>query len=766
MCSGLLVCTMAVVVATGWARDTVVQSTTSPEQISSGSRSTDQVSSKYGQTQFRAMVPTDLFGIRKYGSKAVSPDGTMIAVEIRGWVAGAWKEPGGPIGMNQRSELWVLWRNGGKRVRLTPKNPVRVSQWNPVWSPNGQKLAFLSNEGEGNAFMEVWDRATGRVRRLTTLGVDLEAFIGQTFTRADQNQIFWLDDAHLIAVLLPEGTRSPDFDVLSRNAAIVTNGIDTAAGGVKPTAIVASSPPHPENADALRGARIMILDTKKGAAREIGQIPRGNSLVWPHYIVVSPNRDWAAIAVMLEPSRIYPELQMSFRQQVWPKLGIVPLRRELGAGLRWVDGVQPVILPGGMEMTIRWKSAGGTFTAVAQEPGPGKPLYLAAVEVPSGKSRTLAMMDAHRLGSDEQMEIANIAWLKDGRVVARVSNTWWAVSGENATRLTSEEEASLKDGTLSSPRDAVKLETSETERLYETDSAGHETTIFSDLNPQLTEIESPRSMNIAYKSAGGETLYANLLLPYGYVQGKRYPTVVWVYAGDMHPENDTSSLVKKDNNGAVNLLLLGGQGYAVLIPSMPLTPSSGLPGDPMLHLNDGVDPAIDRAVELGIVDPDRLAVMGHSYGGYSVFGLLTLTHRYHAGIALMGLSDLPMWYTQFDPVFRYTDTTLAATSGPWWTEWAAGRMGVPLWVDPERYFRNSPVFASEKITTPLLIFSGDLDDLASQSEPMFTLLNRQGKRAEYVRYLGEGHVPSSPANIIDMWQRIFTWLDTYVKNAD
>jgi dipeptidyl aminopeptidase/acylaminoacyl peptidase len=91
-------------------------------------------------------------------------------------------------------------------------------------------------------------------------------------------------------------------------------------------------------------------------------------------------------------------------------------------------------------------------------------------------------------------------------------------------------------------------------------------------------------------------------------------------------------------------------------------------------------------------------------------------------------------------------------------------MGVPLLADPARYLRNSPVFAADRITTPLLIVSGDLDMMGIQSEAMFTMLNRQGKRAEFVRYLGEGHELDSPANVLDLWQRVFNWLDTYVKN--
>jgi dipeptidyl aminopeptidase/acylaminoacyl peptidase len=360
------------------------------------------------------------------------------------------------------------------------------------------------------------------------------------------------------------------------------------------------------------------------------------------------------------------------------------------------------------------------------------------------------------------MEILNIAWLSDGRVAVQVHHpratdaglrrSWWTVSGESAVRLTKGEEAPLQDSGLSESTEAVRLETSETGRLFERDAAGNkQTTIFQDLNRQLADIAAAQSMNFEYKSATGATLHANLLLPYGYVRGKHYPTVVWVYAGDIHTADEKPP--GRDEDDFLNLALLTGRGYGVLKPSMPISPV-GESGDPMLHLADGVDPAIDRAIEFGIIDKDRIALMGHSYGGYSVLGLLTETNRYRAGIALMGLYDLPMDYGRMIPSLRYSFPEGAASIGPWFAEWEQNRMGVAPWINPERYVRNSPFFFANKITTPLLLVSGDLDDIGEQSDVMFTALYRQGKRVEYVRYLGESHVLEAPANILDMWIRI------------
>jgi dipeptidyl aminopeptidase/acylaminoacyl peptidase len=755
-------------VAASWAQIAVGQKAVRPEDAKV------EVAAIQGITRGRAMVPRDLLSIRKYGAIRTSPDGKTIALEIRRWAPGTWKENGNVLGnINQRAELWIVSRIGGIRRKLTPEQPIQLSQWNPIWSPDSEQLAFLSNEGQGNAFLEVWDRASGRIRRLTSLGVDLAAQISKTNARADEGQMVWLDDSHLIVALYPQGSRSPRFDVFSRSAMIASAGVSAAAGGTRATAVVASSPPDRVNIKNLPQAQLTVINTKgKATSRVVGEVPVWQSIQGQRFIVISRNGDWAAVVTKIAPGAIDAREKMSPRQFGWAKLGIVSLRAYVRR-VRWVEGLQPALV-NGMSVTLSWQNGDTSFVIVGQQPGASKPLFVDAVDASSGTWHSIAALDENRLGSDEQMVVGNIAWLKDGRVAVRVVNpretqdkarvTWWAVDGESATRLSAEEASSLDDSRQPGASDNLQLQTSEMGRLYETDSRGHETTIFPDLNPQLASIEAPKSTNFEYKGASGETLHATLLLPNGYVQGKRYPTVVWVYAGDIYSGNEKPPT--RADNGFLNPMLLTGRGYAVLKPSMPLT-SAGIPGDPMLHLNDGVDPAVDQAIALGVVDRDRLALMGHSYGGYSVFGLLTQTNRYHAGIGMMGISDLMAWYTEFDPTSRYTDPDYAASAGPWWTEWEAGRMGVPLWVDPERYLRNSPVLAADKIRTPLLIFSGDLDSISSrQSEAMFTILHRQGKRAEYVRYLGEQHSLGSPANILDMWQRVFTWLDIYVKNPE
>jgi dipeptidyl aminopeptidase/acylaminoacyl peptidase len=184
----------------------------------------------------------------------------------------------------------------------------------------------------------------------------------------------------------------------------------------------------------------------------------------------------------------------------------------------------------------------------------------------------------------------------------------------------------------------------------------------------------------------------------------------------------------------------------------------------MLELDKGVKPAVEKVVEMGIADPDRVGIIGFSYGGYTVSGLVTQTERFKAAVAAFGQTDLPSSYGNLDPRYRFSDLANPIW-GPFLVESQQMRMGVSLWEDRERYLRNSPYFHADKITTPLLLINGELDAISpSQSEQLFVAMNRLGKRAKLVRYLGEGHGVESPGNTLDMWDHILTWFDEFLQN--
>ena len=278
------------------------------------------------------------------------------------------------------------------------------------------------------------------------------------------------------------------------------------------------------------------------------------------------------------------------------------------------------------------------------------------------------------------------------------------------------------------------------------------------LNNHLKAVEYGQTRRISYRNAEGDTLNALVILPVQYEASRTYPLITYVYGGMIHDESDY-----KFDPTYFNLQLLAAHGYAVLLPSIPLA-SPDHPSDPYLDIPKSVLPAVDRAVELGIADPSRIGLMGHSYGGYTTYALVTYTSRFRAAIAMSGSTDLVSYYNAFDMASRYGVWPLRLTEAVVSQE-GQFRMAAPPWSDRFRNDRNSPISYVDRVQTPLLMIVGDLDgNMPDQAEEFFTALARRGEPAQLVRYAGEAHTFTSAANIRDVWRRIFGWFDRFLAN--
>lgn len=283
------------------------------------------------------------------------------------------------------------------------------------------------------------------------------------------------------------------------------------------------------------------------------------------------------------------------------------------------------------------------------------------------------------------------------------------------------------------------------------------------LNTPLADVKWGRTMLVDYLGDEGEKLHAGVILPPDYQPGQKYPTLVWVYAGSII-RNLHDFFLDPYMPGFYNLQLYAAKGYVVLIPSMPL--SHDLVRDDYIDLPKGTLPAVSKLVDLGVADPDRLAVMGQSYGGFSVYSLLTYTNRFKAGIAIAGISDLVSDYGHFDPTARGYPGIEHEKSDNWGlAEGGQIGMGRPPYEDMWHYWRNSPLNYVDRVNTPLLMIHGEQDIRGpmSQAEQFFFSLYRQGKTARLLRYWGEGHgLRLSPADTRDIYTEIVAWLDKYI----
>lgn len=178
------------------------------------------------------------------------------------------------------------------------------------------------------------------------------------------------------------------------------------------------------------------------------------------------------------------------------------------------------------------------------------------------------------------------------------------------------------------------------------------------------------------------------------------------------------------------------------------------------------DLAVDAAIATGHVDPHRLLIKGHSFGGFGVLTVIIRSDRYRAAVSANGIANLTSLYGSFrywDQIGFFDELTYY---GPAWAESGSGRLGGPPWNASELYRSNSPLFHVEDINTPVLLVHGALDDNvpAEQSEEMFTALARARKDVVFARYWGEPHGILAAPNIADYWRRVLGWFDDHLRS--
>ena len=285
-------------------------------------------------------------------------------------------------------------------------------------------------------------------------------------------------------------------------------------------------------------------------------------------------------------------------------------------------------------------------------------------------------------------------------------------------------------------------------------------------NQHLADIAWGERRMIDYRHADGTALKMAVLLPADYDPARRYPTLMWVYGG-YSPSGIDDYFLDPHMPGLYNLQLYASRGYVLAIPAMPI-PRGEAPGEPLAAFPGGVLPAIDKLVELGITDNDRVGVFGQSFGGYTVSALVAQTDRFRAAAAIAGATDIATNYGAFDPAARGWPGIEQdmAVNGPIY-ESGLGFKVDPA-TDPALYHRNSPLTFADRIHTPLLLIHGELDTRApiSQPEALYSLLRRKGRPARLLRYWGENHsLANSPANIRDITRELIDWFDLHLKDA-
>ncbi len=264
----------------------------------------------------------------------------------------------------------------------------------------------------------------------------------------------------------------------------------------------------------------------------------------------------------------------------------------------------------------------------------------------------------------------------------------------------------------------------------------------TNVNPQLAAKAFGKTELVSYHDIDGKTRYAVVHYPPSYVPGRKYPTVFNVYEDFF---NDTF-------DAAANVL--AGSGYVVVKPSVGF--DIGFPGEAWLK---GVTAAANKLVEMGVADSARLGVHGTSYGGYATNLLVTQTQRFKAAINISGKVDI---------ISFYTDSPRLGVRNIHAAEKSQDRLGATLWQQPQKYVAHSAIMFADRITTPLLLMTGELDSNvpAGNTREMYYALRRLGKEVVWVNYMNGGHgTPlTSSQEFVDFHERMVHWYDKHLKS--
>jgi dienelactone hydrolase len=268
-------------------------------------------------------------------------------------------------------------------------------------------------------------------------------------------------------------------------------------------------------------------------------------------------------------------------------------------------------------------------------------------------------------------------------------------------------------------------------------------------NPFQSKYAWGRAELVEYTSEKGTKLQGVLRYPAGYEAGKTYPMIVYVYE---KLSDGLHRYVAPSEREYYNVSSFTSAGYFEFEPDIVFRPR-----EPGLSVVECVRPGVAAVVAKGAVDPKRVGMIGHSWGGFDTAFMSTHTGVFAAAVAGAPITDLVSNYGS-----HHFSSGIAETDH---IETGQQRMQVPVYEDLAAYTRNSAVFGVNTMTTPLLIEVGDADGTVfwHQGVELYNEARRARKNVVLLVYGGEDHGLRQKANQIDYHHRIMEWFGHYLK---
>jgi len=274
----------------------------------------------------------------------------------------------------------------------------------------------------------------------------------------------------------------------------------------------------------------------------------------------------------------------------------------------------------------------------------------------------------------------------------------------------------------------------------------------SDINPQQSGYTWGTAELVNWTSLDGLPLTGMLFKPEDFDPSQTYPMMVYFYekmSDGLHQYRPPSTA-----RSSISFSFYVSRGYVVFVPDIPY--KVGYPGESALN---AVVPGVTMLINQGFIDPDRVGVQGHSWGGYQIAYMITESDLFaaaEAGAPVVNMTSAYggiRWASGMSRMFQYEQTQ--------------SRIGGSLWESPLRYLDNSPLFQADKIKTPLLMLHNDDDGAVPwyQGIEFFVALRRLEKPVWMLNYNGEGHGLSKYPNRRDFAIRMQQFFDHYLVDT-
>jgi dipeptidyl aminopeptidase/acylaminoacyl peptidase len=649
-----------------------------------------------------AISVEELLRYRHLSDVRVAPDGDRVAFVV---------SENDLVGNAVVGNLWIVKLPNGRAFQLTAANE-RVAA--PTWAPDGERLAFVTNRDGPH--------------RIWTISPDGgEAKPAVPVERLSISQYQWLPDGSGFLFLAQDpppgarrGGRMPRpgaqaqplerpaqepivVDADPRYARLYrfrsgdnrpervtredyhVTGFDRAPDASQ---VVLSTQPRP-GPEFSMNSKLRLLDVSSGQVADL-QTQRA-PISAPKF---SPNGQWVAYISQRDPGDgSYNVLNNRYLQVVRPD----------GSDRRFVsDSVDDNVL--GFEWT-----------------GDSKALTFWVFEGVTSKVYRVALSS----GKPEVLDA-----FKQPRVLARGQGVSFSTDGQVGA-------AAISDATTPA-------------ELYLLESGGRRSRKLTELNGDFARV-APHTEVLNYRSRDSLDLEALVVKPRAFEDGQTYPLLVIVHGGP--PGVFTYAFLPRI--GVYPLFAFADAGYVVLLPNP--RGSTGY-GEQFRRANikdlggrdfEDIMAGVDLLIERGVADPDRLGLMGWSYGGYMGNWVVTHSNRFKAVSSGAAISNLT----------SHHGTGQVKGYGLHDSIW-----GVSPWEDTQLYVEHSALFSIQDARTPLLIQHGDKDPVVplSQAEEMYAAAKRVGLPVQMVIYPGQGHAIQTPKLVLDGMQRNLRWFNKWL----